>query len=153
MITPSNILITGESRRIKIWDLRQAGDKPAEEFKQPAHATASIPEKWMGYKPVTNVTGIRYVEDSRTIVANFSGGNGLFTFDLRKRKPKDYYNYHYYPVSAFDTGDNYLKNIAISAGSTFKLQFDLRISDITKPMKDHDEGHYVVPGHKAIISR
>lgn len=96
---------------------------------------------------------LKYVEDSKTLVANFTGGNGLFTFDIRKKHAKDYYNFHYYPVSAFDTGDNYLKNIAVSAGTTSKLQFDLRISDITLPFSEHDKNHYVMPGHKAIISR
>ena len=153
MLTKSNLLITGESRRVKVWDTRTCADKPVEEFKHPSYSRIDIPEKWMGYKPISNATGFKYVEEYKTLVANFSGGNGVFTFDLRKRKPKDYYSYHYYPVSAFDTGENYLKNIAISAGSTFKLQYDLRISDITKPFKDHDTTHYVVPGHKAIISR
>lgn len=153
MLTKTNTLITGESRRLKVWDLRASLKKTVQQFKQPGSHKIDIPEKWMGYKPVTNVTDIRYVEDYKTIVANFSGGNGIFTFDLRKKKALDYYNYHYYPVSAFDIGQNYLKNIAISAGSTFKLQYDLRISDITKPYSEHDTSHYVVPGHKAIISR
>ena len=72
---------------------------------------------------------------------------------LENKQVKDYYNFHYYPVSAFDTGENYLNNLAISAGTTSKLQFDLRIWDITVPFENHDKNHYVIPGHKAIMSR
>jgi len=64
----------------------------------------------------------------------------------------DYYKYHYYSVSAFDCGSNFLSNIAVSAGATVKLQYDLRISDITKPFSEHDTRLKFVPGHKAIIT-
>ena len=142
-----------KANKIRIWDTRICAKSPVEEFKHPNFSRIDLPEEWTGYKPITNATKLKYVEDSKTLVANFTGGNGLFTFDIRKKHAKEYYNFHYYPVSAFDTGDNYLKNIAVSAGTTSKLQFDLRISDITVPFNDHDKNHYVMPGHKAIISK
>ena len=113
-LTDNNILITGESKKIRIWDTRAAANSPVEEFKQPAFSRICLPEKWMGYKPISNVTEFKYSPDYKILAANFTGGNGIFTFDLRKRAPLDYYSYHYYPVSAFDMGENYLKNIVVS---------------------------------------
>jgi WD40 repeat protein len=159
-LTKSNLLITGESKKVKIWDTRMCARQPVEEFKQsveefkqPAFNSMHLPDKWVGYKTVSNVLKFKYVEEYKILAAIFSGGSGIFTFDLRKREPLDYYKYHYYPVTAFDTGENYLSNIAISAGATQKLQYDLRISDIKVPYKDHDSDHYVMPGHKAMISK
>lgn len=43
---------------------------------------AEIPEGWYEGKTVTGCNGLHYAEDHETIVANFTGGNGLFTFDL-----------------------------------------------------------------------
>ena len=94
-----------------------------------------------------------FLLDSKILAANFQGGNGIFTFDIRHRKPLDYYKYHYYPVTSFDVGTNYCKNIGVSCGATPKLQYDLRISDLTKPFKSHDKDHYIMPGHKAIVYR
>jgi len=110
-------------------------------------------DKWVGYRSVTNAFTFKYIEDLKILTAVFSGGNGLFTFDIRKKEPLDYYRYHYYPVTAMDTGSDHLKNIAISAGATAKLQYDLRVSDITVPFKEHDSEHYIMPGHKAMISK
>lgn len=114
ILTDNNILITGESKKIRIWDTRTAANNPVEEYKQPAYSKVSLPDKWMGYKPVSNVTGFKYAADYKILAANFTGGNGIFTFDLRKRKPLDYFSYHYYPVSAFDMGQDYLKNVIVS---------------------------------------
>jgi hypothetical protein len=57
---------------------------------------------------------MRYQREKHRLVANFSGGKGVFTFDLRKGKCLDYYDLHYYPISDFDLCNEQLTNHAVS---------------------------------------
>jgi hypothetical protein len=50
-------------------------------------------------------------------------------------------------------GVEFLSHIAVSVGATKKLQYDIRVTDITKPFSEHDAKHKIVPGHKAIVTR
>ena len=76
-LTDSNLLIAGESKKVRIWDTRIWAKNPVEEFKHPNYSKIELPEKFTGYKPITNATKFKYVEEWKTLVANFTGGNGL----------------------------------------------------------------------------
>lgn len=120
-LTDFHTLITGEGKKIRLWDFRQALDKPAQEFIPSGFHKADLPESWYKGKTVTGCTKLVYAPEHDIIVANFTGANGVFTFDLRASRARDYYNYHYYSISDFSKGDSFLSHIAISAGATQKL--------------------------------
>jgi len=42
-----------------------AAMNPTEEFKQPEFKKISIPSSWMGFKPISNSTGFRYIDGGR----------------------------------------------------------------------------------------
>ena len=47
---------------------------------------------------------MHYLSQKNMLVAHFSGAKGLFTFDLRRGKQLDYYDFHYYPIVDFAMG-------------------------------------------------
>lgn len=61
---------------------------------------------------------MKYQHYKHRLIANFFGGRGLFTFDLRRGKMLDYYDFHYYPMTDFDVCNEQLTGFAISAGTT-----------------------------------
>ena len=140
-LTPENILFTGESKKVRMWDLRQrlvqasavaAGEQlEGEERKVPVRKS-EMSKEWVNNKPVTNAFRLRLIPDLRMLVAGFRQSNGVCTFDLRKLEPLEYYNLHYYPMSQFDIGQGYLSHMGLSCAMTEKLQYDLRVVDFTR---------------------
>ena len=150
-LTPKSILITGDSTRIRVWDPRENIANPAQDIQ--LSGSAEVPQKWIGHKAVSGCMKVRYVEPLHQVAANFSGGNGIFTFDLRMCQPLEYYRAHYYPTSDIDTGDNFLSHIGVSTGPTQKLRYEVRFSDLSKSAEENSHAHALVPGHKAIITK
>ena len=150
-LTDESTLITGEGKKVRLWDLRKSLDSPSIEFKVSDWKQADLFEKWHRQKAVTTCIKLRYLPLHNTICANFSGGNGIFTFDMRKCIPRDYYNYHYYPSTDFDVGIPFMSHLVVSCGTTHQLQQELRVSDIRKSKKKQDVDHTIIPGHKANV--
>ena len=125
VLTNDNALITGESRKIRIWDLRQAAINPAQELVIKDFEKCDLLNSWVETKTVTGCSKVRYLEDCHIVASNFSGGNGVFTFDMRKVAPLEYYKYHYYPTSDFTHGVKAMGNVVVSTGPTQKLQYEL----------------------------
>lgn len=117
-MTDFNTLITGEGKKIRLWDFRGALNKPVIEFSPKSYKKIDIPDKWITGKTVTGCTKLQFIKEYNTIVANFTGGNGLFTFDLWACTPIDYYKFHYYSVSDYSVGEEFLSHIAVSVGAT-----------------------------------
>ena len=134
-LSPENVLYTGESKKVRMWDLRQklaqaaavaAGGEMGEERKVPARRS-EMPKEWVRSKPVTNAFRLRLIPDLRMLVAGFRQANGMCTFDLRKLEPLEYYAMHYYPMSQFDIGQGYLSHMGLSCAMTEKLQTARRV--------------------------
>jgi hypothetical protein len=81
---------------------------------------------------------MKYSGDSKQLVAHFQGARGLFTFDLRKQKQLNYYPLHYYPITDFDIGKERFSNIAVSSGTTYHMQYDVRPINIARPVNEID---------------
>lgn len=158
-ITGDNLLFTGESRRVRLWDIRASGSKAQTTFDPEADKEEkkfihpnlfSIPPKQAN---ATTAKAIRYQESFEFLVASFTSLNGIASFDIRGPKHiVDIYDYHYYPVTAFDTGRHFNEHIAISAGTTQILQYDLRVIDLTQP-KDSNPQIDIGFGNQAVITR
>jgi WD40 repeat protein len=138
-ITGDNLLFTGESKKVRLWDLRASCSKAQTSFKpdndREERKTIQpdiflIPPK----QTKAATTKLRFQESLELLVASFTSFNGIASFDIRSPKHTvEIYDYHYYPVSAFDTGNNFNEHIAISSGTTNTLSHDLKVIDLRLP--------------------
>jgi len=162
-LTENNLLFTGETKRIRLWDLRASQEKSQieltnenqEEDKENSdnlykNSHFSLPSS-LTMASVAN--RLRFQENLNLIVGSFTSLNGIVSFDIRNPKQElNLYNYHYYPVTSFDCGKYFNEHIAISAGTTKILQYDLRVIDLRKN-KDDNSDVKIIPGHQAVITK
>lgn len=62
---------------------------------------------------ITKSFKMRYESSKNRVTSHFFGARGLFTFDIRRGKCLDYYDYHYYPITDFDMGREQFSNLAV----------------------------------------
>lgn len=66
-----------------------------------AYALQYAHDKKMQQASISKAYKMRYQSERKRLVAHFNGAKGLFTFDLRKGRQIDYYDFHYYPMQDF----------------------------------------------------
>jgi len=158
-MTEDNLLFTGESRKVRLWDLRASCSKAQtsfepnndkEEKRTICPDVFSIPPKQIN---ATTATKLKFQESLKLLVASFTSFNGIASFDIRSPKHKiEMYDYHYYPVSAFDTGNGFNEHIAISTGTTNTLTHDLKVIDLRFSKEDNMQAKFS-SGHPAVVTK
>jgi hypothetical protein len=105
ILTKNNLLITGESRRIRMWDMRQSINHFAQDYPVEAKVTnrsMKFSKKLIkSHEVITNAKKMTINEGKGILIARFSGASGITTFDMRRTRMMDYFPYHYYPCSDF----------------------------------------------------
>ncbi len=100
-------MITSESKRIRVWDMRQSYlQGAAQTIENPdstmlpskAYALQYTQDKSTQQSSISKAYKMRYQSDKKRLIAHFNGAKGLFTFDMRKGRQIDYYDFHYYPI-------------------------------------------------------
>ncbi len=123
-----------------------------EEKKQKTTIIRSIFQLPSNLTMASSATRIRFHESINVLTASFASLNGIVTFDIRNPDSMCLYDYHHYPVTSFDTGKFFSEHIAISAGTTKILQYELRVIDVRKSKEDNASVR-IIPGHQAVITK
>ena len=120
-----NTLITSESKRVRVWDLRQSIERGSAQVIEnpevhmlPSKAYSINEKKHNNQMAITKSFKMKYQPNCKRLIAHFQGARGLFTFDLRKGRQIDYYDFHQYPMTDFDLGTDALANTAVTCGAT-----------------------------------
>jgi len=158
------MIYLGLNQSIRLWDARmhyRAADVSLPETIRPITARPStsssssestdLPSRVLDINLDTarGVVQMKVKQDPPMLLCGVSGLLGLVIFDLRTRTLSYYEANHDYPVVGIDCGRTVLKNVAVSAGTTTKYQYDLSIHDLSDPQGSKRR---FIPGHKATIT-
>ena len=177
-----HLLITTESRRVRVWDLREplkrtrVGAVASQTFciqdRQSARGLKAtycdVNTANKGQKdPQHNITTCYktiYQPTQNRLLAAFVGSHGIHSFDLRKAGGSQnaeqivpaqsaYYNLHSYQISDFDVGTETLSDYALSVAVTKEYRYDIRPINLLKDRKDQNTENVLYPGHKVVITK
>ena len=93
---------------MRLWDIRQAVLKGALEAsaENVDIKFTSVKDYEKSHNVLTKAYKMHFLPHLNLIVAHFQGANGLFTFDIRNMgKVKDYFDFHHYPMTCYNIGD------------------------------------------------
>ncbi len=116
----ASVLLLGENMRVTMWDLRTPAETEA--------AAAATFEHMVEGVTFARTTKVKFLSGMNLLAAHFGDYAGVSTFDIRKPGTVlQYYDYHTYPVTTFDVGENFNESVALSGARNEVRALDLRL--------------------------